>query len=148
MNFIHIISSKGIKPDPSKVAVIKNYKEPTTLKELRSFLGLSSYYRKFINNFAKIASPLTDLTKGFTVSKSQKISIVDRWKVSQQASFDQLKQIICEDVTLAFPNFNLPFKLSTDASDFAIGGILSQHDPSTGEDRPITFFSRRLNDAE
>ena len=68
----HVLSSEGIKADPEKTKVIKDFKRPSTLKELRSFLGIASYYRKFCRNFAHIASPLTELTKGYAVGKAQK----------------------------------------------------------------------------
>ena len=88
------------------------------------------------------------MTKGFTVSKGNKILLADRWKSIHQQAFQELKDIITNDVTLAFPDFNKPFKLSTDASNVAIGGVLSQTDESTGQDRPITFYSRRLSNTE
>ena len=71
----------------------------------------------------------------------------DKWKGVHQKAFQELKGIT-NDVTLAFPDFNKPFKLSTDASNVAIGGVLSQTDDSTGLDRPITFYSRRLSNTE
>ena len=68
-----MLSSKGIQQDPDKVAAIKQFATPRTLKDLRAFLGLASYYRKFTRYFADIAAPLTDLTQGYTVSKANKI---------------------------------------------------------------------------
>ena len=64
------------------------------------------------------------------------------------AAFEKIKSVISEDIVLAFPDFSNPFKLSTDASDFALGGVLSQYDDESGLDRPVTFFSRRLTDSE
>ena len=144
----HILSPNGIQQDPSKVESIKSCPVPRTLKDLRAFLGLASYYRKFTRNFADIVAPLTDLTRGYAVSKGGKIILGDRWEEKHLRAFQKLKDIICADVTLAFPNFEKPFKLSTDASNFAIGGVLSLVDDVTGEDRPIAFYSRRLSDAE
>ena len=142
------MSSEGIKADPAKTSVIRDFKKPATLKELRSFLGIASYYRKFCKNFAQIASPLTDLTKGYAIGKGNKIFLGDRWKEPQQKAFEDLKKMIADEITLAFPDFSRPFRLATDASSHSIGGVLSQTDPVTGRDRPITYFSRRLNDAE
>ena len=119
----HILCSDGIKQDPDKIAAIKDFPVPKTLKDLRGFLGLASYYRKFTNNFAKTAAPLTDLTKGFTVSKGNKIVIADKWKQEHQDAFQELKKIITKDVTLAFPDFSKPFKLSVDASKAAMGAF-------------------------
>ena len=130
------------------MSAIKECATPKTLKDLRGFLGLASYYRKFTRNFATIAAPLTDLTRSFTVSKGNKIMVADKWKNIHQQAFQKLKDIITNDVTLAFPDFSKPFKLSTDASNVAIGGVLSQTDDVTGEDRPITFYSRRLSNTE
>ena len=144
----HVLCSDGIKQDPAKIAAIKDFPVPKTLKDLRGFLGLASYYRKFTDNFATVAAPLTDLTRGFKVVKGSKILLGDRWKDIHQKAFQDLKDIITNDVTLAFPDFNKPFKLSTDASSTAIGGVLSQTDEVTGLDRPITFFSRRLSNTE
>ena len=144
----HVLSADGIKADPAKTSVIRDFKKPTTLKELRSFLGITSYYRKFCKNFAEIANPLTELTKGYAIGKGNKINITDKWGILQDKAFGELKRILEEDVVLAFPDFDKPFKLSTDASAHTIGGVLSQEDPITGRDKPITFFSRRLNNAE
>ena len=83
----HILCLEGIKQDPSKVSAIKECPTPKTLNDLRGFLGLASYYRKFTRNFAKIAAPLTDLTKGFTVSKGNKILLADKWKNIHQQAF-------------------------------------------------------------
>ena len=102
--------------------MIKECATPKTLKELRAFMGLASYYRKFTRNFANIAAPLTDLTRGYSVSKGNKIILGDKWQNEHQRAFQQLKDIILTEATLAFPNFEKPFKLSTDASNFAIGG--------------------------
>ena len=144
----HVLSAGGIQQDPDKVAAIKQFPTPRTLKDLRGFLGLASYYRKFTKNFAHIAAPLTDLTRGYAVSKGNKISLQDKWTDSHQRAFQTLKDIISNEVTLAFPNLEKPFKLSTDASSFAVGGVLSQVDSETGLDRPITFYSKRLTDTE
>ena len=144
----HILTSNGIKQDPSKIKAIKEAAIPKTLKDLRSFMGMASYYRKFTKNFADLVAPLTDLTKGFTVKKGSKILLADKWKQKHTDAFERLKSVISEEIVLSFPDFSKPFKLSVDASDFALGGVLSQFDVDAGLDRPVTFFSRRLSDAE
>ena len=138
--FGHILCPQGIKQDPEKVSAIKEFATPKTLKDLRGFLGLAGYYRKFTKDFAKIAAQLTDLTRGFTVSKGNKIMLGVKWKSIHQEAFQNLKDIITNDITLAFPDFSKPFKLSTDASNVAMGSVLSQQCDITGIDRPITFF--------
>ena len=121
------MTSNGIMPDPSKVKVIKDFPEPKTLKDLRGFLGLSSYYRKFIKGYANIASVLTDITRGFSQGKGHRISIENKWGQPQRETFQKLKQIIIEDVTLAYPDFSNPFCLATDASDIAKRCPVSNH---------------------
>merc|ERR1711888_458731 len=125
----------------SQITAIKDYKPPTTLKELRGFLGICSYYRKFVDGFAHIASPLTNLTKGYT-GKGKSVKIP--WQPEHETAFEALKNAMVNDVVLKFPDFSKPFALYTDASGFAIGGVLSQQTEG-GDFRPVTFFSRRLN---
>ena len=140
----HRISPQGIGPEPEKVAAIKNYPKPKDLHDVRSFLGLASYYRKFIPGYSNIASPLHELTKGFP-RKGKRITI--QWSKLEDEAFNRLKDALTEDVTLMYPDFNKPFRLNCDASDIAIGGCLSQLD-SEGRDRPVSVFSKKLLPAE
>lgn len=140
-----IVSREGIKTAPSKIDTIKNYPEPTTLFGIRSFLGLASYYRCFVKDFAKIAKPLTDILKGengkMRATQSKKILI--RLQENQLNAFHKLRDILSsEDVILMYPDFKKPFDLTTDASSHGIGAILSQ------DGRPITMISRVLTDKE
>ena len=137
----HKISQGGIAPHPDKIAAIKQYPVPKTLKDLRAFLGLSSYYRKFIKNYAEIATPLHNLTQGHKNKKGSRIII--KWQAEHSRAFEALKNAILTDVILAFPDFTKPFRLTTDSSNHSIGGVLSQLDES-GNDRPISFFSRKM----
>ena len=143
----HIISFKGIKPQPEKVKIIKDIPIPKTIHELQSFLGLINYYRKFILNCAKICNPLTKLLIG----KKKKVGKKDKTPVTLTPeaieAFDTLKNKLAQDIPLAFPNFNKPFILTTDASSVSIGGVLEQEDDNHVV-RPITYFSRTLNTAE
>ena len=107
-------------------------------KEIAVFLGLASYYRKFIKNFSKIASPLTNLMK-----KQEKFI----WTDHEQKAFDTLRSLLMNTPILAFPNFARPFMLQTDASDYAIGAVLSQED-SEHREHPVAFISRTLNTTE
>lgn len=140
-----VVSENGLKTADSKVSAILNFKEPTTIKGLRSFLGLSGYYRRFIRDYAKIAKPLTQLLRGENSNVSAKKS--EKKKITllkdAQDAFNKLKQIlVSEDVTLRFPDFSRPFELTTDASSVAIGAVLSQ------DKHPITFVSRTLSATE
>ena len=134
----HLITDQGVKPDPAKLQAIETIQPPKNVKDLRAFLGLTGYYRRFIKDYAAIAKPLTNLT-GSKVSWN--------WTIECQEAFVTLKRKLLTDPILAFPNFNRPFILHTDASDFAIGAVLSQKDDN-GIDRVISYASRKLNPAE
>jgi transposase InsO family protein len=133
----HYISGEGIAVDERKVEVIKKWPNPTNLTELRSFLGLASYYRKFVKNFSAIASSLTTLLRK---------DIPYEWKPDQQEAFNKLKEKLTSAPVLLIPDQTKPFTVTTDASDTAIGAVLSQ-DHGKG-DQPIAFESRKLNSAE
>ncbi|KAK4319172.1 hypothetical protein Pmani_009874 [Petrolisthes manimaculis] len=141
----HVVSSEGLKPQASKVEVIKNMEAPKTIKELQSFLGMINYYRKFIKDFSKVASPLNGLMKGAVNKNNNKNPL--NWTEEAQTAFAELKSKLAEEVTLSFPDFSKNFILTTDASDKCIGGVLQQRDDE-GRIRPISFFSRTLNPAE
>lgn len=144
----HVVTQNGILPDPEKISAIQRIPAPTNLKELKSFLGLASYYRRFIRDFAKVAKPLTNLTRGVNAqikaNQSRKINI----SIGKEGlkSFSDLKELLMSSEILTFPDFNKSFILTTDASNTAIGGVLSQGE--IGKDRPITYISRSLNKTE
>ena len=140
-----IVSTEGIKTCPSKIETIINYAKPSTLRGLRSFLGLAGYYRRFVRDYASIAKPLTKYLRGENghvgtrQSKSIKIEMDDE----ALAAFEKLKRLLAsEDILLLYPDFEKPFDLTTDASSHAIGAVLSQNG------RPITMISRTLSPAE
>lgn len=133
----HVITEEGVKPDPKKIQCIVNYPTPTNAKEIKSFLGLVGYYRRFIQDFSKKAKPLTNLLK-----QNQQFS----WSDLCQDSFSYFKNILTNEPLLQYPNFSIPFIITTDASNFAIGAILSQG--KIGSDLPIAYASRTLNKAE
>ena len=112
-----IVTDKGVAADPQKIEAVRSYSTPTDLKHLRSFLGLASYYRRFIANFAKIANPLHALTR--------KDAPFLRDSTCQQA-FESLKQCLIEALMLAFPNFDRPFLMETNTSGMGQGAVLSQ----------------------
>lgn len=140
-----LISQKGIQTNPKKVEAIVNFPYPKTLKDLRSFLGLSGYYRRFVKDYAKIAKPLTNLLRGEEGRVSRNLSSKKVIEVDGPArtAFDKIKNILASrDVILTYPDFDKNFELTTDASNHAIGAVLSQ------DNRPITFISRSLSKAE
>ena len=113
----HSVSAKGISPDPSKTSQVKQWPTPTSVKETQQFLGLASYYRRFIKDFASLASPLHKLTE----KKSD-----FRWTSQCQEAFDCLKSHLVSAPILTLPDWSKPFLLDTDASDTGIGAVLSQ----------------------
>ncbi|XP_043700305.1 uncharacterized protein LOC122651025 [Telopea speciosissima] len=129
----HKIGGGTLRMDKSKVRAIQEWEAPTKVIELRSFLGLVNYYRRFIQGYSKRAAPLTDLLKK---NKAWE------WSDSCQDAFDDLKEAIMEEPVLALPDYGKPFEVHTDASDFTIGGVLMQ------ERHPIAYESRKLNDTE
>jgi len=106
-----------VRPDPEKVQAIKNFPIPKNTTDVKSFLRLTGYYRKFIPQFIKIAKPLTELLK-----KGQKW----RWDVEQIESFHFLQAALMREPVLQYPDFTKQFVLTTDASGFAVGAILCQ----------------------
>ena len=129
----HVITHEGIKPNPKKISAVKDFKIPKTPTDVKSFLGLAGYYRKFIKNFSKLAKPLTDLTK-----KDNPF----RWTETQQTSLDTLKEKLCSAPVLAYPDYTKTFTLTTDASNEGISAILSQ------DGHPCCYISRTLNPPE
>lgn len=130
----HILTTDGVKPDVNKISVIQNLRLPTTEKQIKSFLGMTGFYRKFIRDYAKIAQPLTNVLK-----KKNKININNPCFI---AAFEKLKELITNSPILRYPNFNKRFKIITDASNFAIGAVLMQ------DGHPLAYASRTLNDHE
>lgn len=134
----HIVTPQGIKPNPDKVRAIKKFPIPKTPKEIKSFLGLVGYYRKFIPNFSKLTKPLTSCLK-----KGAKIDIDNQKYIN---AFRICQEILMNDPILQYPDFDKDFNLTTDASNYAIGAVLSQG--PIGSDKPIAYASRTLNDSE
>jgi hypothetical protein len=133
----HVVSHAGISTDPSKIESVRDWPVPKTKTEVLSFKGLASYYRRFVSNFSEISGPLSALT-------SDKVPFI--WGKEEQESFDQLKQALITAPVLMSPDPKAPYMISTDASGFAIGGVLSQE--SEGQERVVAYESRRLNLAE
>ena len=131
------ISSEGIKTSPGKVQTIAEWPQPSNVKDVRSFLGLASYYRRFVRGFSSIAKPLTDLTKD---------RIPWLWGEAQERAFQQLKVALMTAPILTLPDFEKPFVVTTDASLIAVGGILQQEQGNGLQ--PIAFASKKLTPTE
>jgi hypothetical protein len=125
----------------SKVAAIQNIAEPTTLKALRSFLGVANYYKSHIDHFSEVCVPLTDLTRG----KNRQAKFVLNEK--QRKAFNDIKERLMNTVNLHSPDPKKPFVLHCDASDSAIAACLAQIDDK-GEEYPIAFMSKKLSDCQ
>lgn len=124
-----MISSAGVATDPTKVQIITDWPQPTSVKDLQSFLGMAGYYRKFVRHFGLLSKPLTNLLK-----KGEQYI----WTTSHQEAFDALKQALITSPVLALPNFSKPFTMEIDAFDKGIGAILQQ------EGHPIAYVSKAL----
>ncbi|GBN26413.1 Retrovirus-related Pol polyprotein from transposon 297 [Araneus ventricosus] len=132
----HIVGSGQHSPDLEIAQVLRNLSRPSTKKELRSFLGLASYYRDYIPNFSEIVLPLTDLTK-------RKVLNILPWSIEVEEAFVKIKDELIRMPTLHTPDISRPFWLYTDASATAIGACLAQHD-DVGKELAIAFFSKKL----
>ena len=130
----YVVTTTGIAPDPKKVTAVREFAVPEDLKILRSFVGLASYYRRFIPSFSRIAAPLFELTK-----KDKPY----RWTEECQTAFDRLKQLLTEAPVLAYPQFDTGFQLETDASRVGLGAVLAQRQED-GTVRSVAYASRTL----
>ncbi|XP_060673257.1 uncharacterized protein LOC125420382 [Ziziphus jujuba] len=129
----HIIEEGKIRMDMEKVKAIQEWKTPANVKELRSFLGLANYYRRFVKGYSKKATPLTELLKK---------EVPWEWSKECEGAFQDLKEAMMKDPVLALPDITRPFEVQTDASDFALGGVLLQ------DGHPVAYESRKLSAAE
>lgn len=149
----HMITRNGLEKDPSKIQAILDWERPTTVTEVRQFMGLCGFLRKFIHNFATIAAPITDLSRGYRNGRknNRHNTILEQtnfiWTEAQETAFQTLKTVIAEDVTLSYADFSRPFRLSTDACRTGLGAVLEQQEPDQ-KWRPIGFASRRTNETE
>ena len=131
----HLVTPHGLEPNPKKVNAVSQFPVPTSTTQVRQFVGLTSYYQRFIESFAKIAAPLHNLTRK---------DVEFRWTTECQEAFDTLKKKMVEAPVLVYPNFDLGFTLETDASYQGLGAVLSQK----LEDQrlhPVAFGSRALS---
>ena len=129
----YIIDQHGIHVDPSKIQVIHDWPAPTTLTELQSFLGLANFYHRFVLGFSHIAWALSQINRGGGKAKFA-------WVLSQKQAFDDLKQCLCLAPVLSLLDLQHPFDIETDASDYVVGAVLTQHG------HPMTYHSEILID--
>ena len=127
----HIITPRGILPNPKLVEAVRDFPVPTNVRETTQLLGLASYYRRFISKFAQIARPLHQLTLK---------DVPFEWTASCQTSFDHLKNLLIQSPILAYPYFSEDFTLETDASVKGLGAVLSQHQED-GKLHPVSYAS-------
>ncbi|XP_038704764.1 uncharacterized protein LOC120000718 [Tripterygium wilfordii] len=124
----HVVSREGVSADPSKIKAIMDWPLPENVKELRGFLGLTGYYRKFVKDYGKVCHPLYQLTK--------KNCFV--WTSIATEAFEKLKSLMVSPQVLALPDFNIPFTMECDASGLGVGAVLQQ------AGKPIAFYSQTL----
>ena len=133
----HRIGADGLRVAPDKVAGVRDWQPPTSVTEVRSFLGLANFYRRFVAGYARMAMPLTELTKD---------NVPFVWGSEQQRAFDQLKAALCSAPVLVIPDQTKPFQLNCDACKYAVGAVLQQ-DQGNGP-QPVAYYSHKMTDAE
>ncbi|GBG62445.1 hypothetical protein CBR_g30765 [Chara braunii] len=129
----HVISGDGLAPEAAKIAAIQEWPQPQTVRDVRSFMGLASYYRKFVRNFSAAAAPLTNLAKKDTPFL---------WSLHCQLAFTRLKKALTRAPVMKLPDPTLLFILTIDASQYGIGAVLQQDDGNGL--RPVEFMSKKI----
>ena len=147
----HVVSENGVQTDPDKINALASWPEPNNIKELRSFLRFTGYYRRFIRDYSKIVKPLNDLLAGHCTHKSpdqkkKKVSVPWQWGDVQQNAFNTIKDKLSSPPILAYANFSKPFILHTDASTEGLGAVLYQ--AQDGLESVIAYASRGLRASE
>lgn len=144
----HLVGGGVVRPLSSKVAIIIEWPTPINVHEVRVFLGMVTYYRRFIRAFAKICVPLFDLLKEADAETRKKKFRKIKWTASTEAAFRTLKKLLTEAPILLQPDTTLAFIIETDASEWAIGIVLLQAHPQTGRLHPVAYDGRKLSPAE
>ena len=147
----HIVSEEGISCDPKKTSAVSSWPTPTNVKNVQKFLGFTAFYRRFIQDYARMAHPLTQLLRGCNPRESKrrkKIVNTDwTWGEAQEKAFRELVQRLTNPPVLCYPNFSRQFILWTDASKQGLGAVLCQEQPS-GDVRVVAYGSRAVRQAE
>jgi hypothetical protein len=128
-----IVDEHGVHVDPAKIQVIRDWPAPTTLTELRSFLGLANFYQQFVLGFYHVACVVGQVTKGGSRAKFV-------WGKEQQRAFEDLKHRLCSAPVVSLPDLQQPFEIETDASNYVVGAVLTQHG------HPVAYHSETLSD--
>ena len=128
---------EGLECDPEKILAVQSWKIPGNVREVREFLGFAGYYRRFVHKFSTIAAPLTELTR---------VSVDFIWTDRQQVPFDTLKELLTSAPVLAFPRGDLEYVVDCNASDYGVGGVLSQ--VQEGDERVIAYYSHALRSSQ
>ena len=139
----HIVSKDGVETDPKKIQVIIDWPVPKTVYDVRSFLGFTNYYRKFMYQYSQIAKPLNGLISGEN-AKKKKAPV--EWQSCHQEAFDKFKGLCSQAPILAYANYTKPLRVYTDTSEIGLGAVISQ---KQGDKEPvIAYASQSLNKAE
>lgn len=138
----YLITAEGSRPLPEKVEAITKYKLPATLHELRTFLGMVNFYRRYLKDAAETQAVLHDMLKGAKKKDKRKVP----WTEEAIEKFEKCKADLANAALLSFPRSGLPLSLCTDASDFAIGSVLQQYENNSW--KPVAFYSKKLNDTQ
>lgn len=144
----HVVSQEGVATDPEKIAAVRDWRRPIYLSELRSFLGFTGYYRRYVEGYSKLAAPLNHLVSLLSPRKGKtpKIPLQARWDEKCEKAFQSLRERLCTAPVLAFADFAKPFILEVDASHQGLGAVLSQE--HNGKIRPVAYASRSLKKTE
>jgi hypothetical protein len=133
----HRIGADGLRVSPDKIGAVREWPAPTSVTEVRSFLGLANFYRRFVMGYSRLALPLSELTKD---------DVRFRWDKEHQAAFDAIKAALCSSPVLIIPDQSKQFVLNCDACKYAVGAVLQQ-DHGKGL-QPVAYFSAKMSDAE
>ena len=141
-----MVSKEGVSTDPEKIEAVTEWPQPTTVTEVRSFLGFVSYYRRIILNFSRVAKPLNKLLENLEGTPSQKKKVKVCWGPEQQEAFETLQRLCTESPILAYADFKAPFVLHNAVCGDGLGAVLYQ--VQDGQKRVIAYASRSLSKSE